>query len=185
MKHVVAILMLLILVVGCAPSGNTATSQPPTPVTVDKNTQVPAVDTRVSALENELANCQSTNIKLQKQIDQSASAGNTPSIKEPASGDYGSYNMNSDKPGLQYPNKYLTWDIALMSCGAYERCMLSTALTNNHPNLTITDVTINGVSIGTEESIVTINPGQTFKGTKSLPMPKVVDYQVILRWVWK
>ena len=44
MKYVMAILMLLILVVGCAPSGNTATSQPQTPVTFDnKSTQVPPI----------------------------------------------------------------------------------------------------------------------------------------------
>jgi len=42
MKYVVAILMLLILIVGCAPSGNTVTSQPQTPVSVDnQSAQVP------------------------------------------------------------------------------------------------------------------------------------------------
>jgi len=45
-KYVIAILMLLILIVGCAPSGNAATSQPQTPVTVDnKSTQVPPAST--------------------------------------------------------------------------------------------------------------------------------------------
>ena len=43
MKHVIAILMLLILVVGCAPSGNTGPSQPQMPVAVDNKTQVPPI----------------------------------------------------------------------------------------------------------------------------------------------
>jgi PBP1b-binding outer membrane lipoprotein LpoB len=107
MKHVTAILMLLILMIGCSPSGNTATSQSQTPVTdTGKSAQPPAVDSiskaRISSLESELAKCQSINTNLQKQIDQLAAANNIPSVKEPVSGDSGSYTMKSDKPGLQY-----------------------------------------------------------------------------------
>jgi hypothetical protein len=178
--------------VGCAPSGNAAPSQPQTPAVVDsKSTQVPPVDndsiakTKISSLESALANCQSNNLKLQKQIDQSASAVNTPAIKEPVSGDSGSYNMKSDKPGLQYPNKYLVWDIVDIDCAAWDRLKLNSALINNHPTLAITNVTINYDSIGSPGVNAKIDPGQTFTGTKNLPMPKVVDYQVTLRWVWQ
>ncbi len=189
MKYVMAILMLLILMVGCAPAANNAASPPKTPVTsVNQSSQVQpasndsAAQAKISSLESELAACQSANIKLQKQIDQSTAA--LPA-KEPVSGDAGFYVMTFDKPGLQYPNKYLVWDITGLDCGAFERCTLKSALTNNHPTLAMTNVTVNDESIGSEGTNATIKPGDTFTNTKNIPMPKVVNYQMTLRWVWQ
>ena len=189
MKYIVAVLALLILMVGCAP---VATSQPITPVPeVNKSSQVQPINNdsvtqaRIRSLETELANSQSTNIKLQKQIDQSASASNTPSVKEPVSGDSGVYYMKSDQPGLQYPNKYLVWDILAMDCTPFKQCKLNSRLINNHPTLAMTNVTINNESIGSAGTTATIKPGETFTNTKNLLMPMVVDYQVVLRWVWQ
>lgn len=181
MKYVMAILMLLILMVGCAPAGNKVVSPQPVPV-VDNSS---ILTTRISTLESELATCQSTNMKLQKQIDISAGTYNAPSSKEPASGDSGVYYLQSDKIGLQYPNKYLTWDILGVDCTPFQQFTLNTSLTNSHPNLAMTNVTVNDEPVGSAGTISMINPGQTFTFTKTLPMPKVVDYQVVLRWVWQ
>jgi TolA-binding protein len=192
MKYIMAVLMLLILMVGCAPSSNSATSQPITPVPeVNKSSQVQPMNNdsvtqaRIRSLETELANFQSTNIKLQKQIDQLASANNTPPVKEPVSGDSGVYYMKSDQPGLQYPNKYLVWDILAMECTPFKQCKLNSRLINNHPALAMTNVTVNAESIGSAGTSANIKPGETFTNTKNLPMPMVVDYQVVLRWVWQ
>ena len=192
MKYVMSVLTLLILMVGCAPSGNIAASQPVTPVTdVNKSSQAQPInkdsvtEARIRSLETELANFQSTNIKLQKQIDQLASASDTASLKEPVSGDSGVYYMKSDRPGLQYPNKYLVWDILAMECTPFKQCKLNSVLTNNHPTLAMTNVTINTKPIGSAETTANIKPGDTFTNTKSLPMPMVVDYQVVLRCVWQ
>jgi hypothetical protein len=192
MKHVMAILILLILMVGCAPSGNNAATAPIVPVTgVNQGSQAQpagndsAAQARISALESGLANCQALNAKLQKQIDQSAAAANVPSAKEPVSGDPGFYSMKFDKPSLLYPNKYLVWDITGLDCGAFERCTLKFALTNNHPTLAMTNITINDDSVGSTGTNARINPGDTFTNTKNLAMPKVVNYQVNLRWVWQ
>jgi hypothetical protein len=191
----VAVLVVIPMFVSCTPSIQT----PPLIAVDDKSEQDPSADdysiakTRIVSLESELANCQSININLQKQIDQSASASDTLTAKEPVSGDTGSYNMIGDKPGMQYPNKYLVWDINSMSCGYSQEvngfggnnCRLMSTVKNNHPTLAITDVTINGDSIGSTGTNATINPGEAFTNTKNLPIPKVVDYQVTLRWVWK
>ncbi len=192
MKHVMAILILLILVAGCAPAGNNAATAPSTPVTgVNQGSQAQpagsdsAAQERIRSLESDLASCQSLNARLQKQIDQSAAAANVPSAKAPVSGDPGFYSMKFDRPGLLYPNKYLVWDITGLDCGAFERCTLKSALTNNHPTLAMTNVTINDDSIGSSGTNAVINPGETFINTKNLPMTKVVDYQVTLRWVWQ
>jgi hypothetical protein len=192
MKHIMAILILLILMAGCAPSGNNAASAPVTPVTgVNQGSQVQPASTdsaaqaRISSLESDLAACQSLNAKLQKQIDQSAAAANMPSSKAPVAGDAGFYSMKFDRPGLLYPNKYLVWDITGLDCGAFERCTLKSALTNNHPTLAMTNVTINDESVGSAGTSARINPGETFINTKNLPMTKVVDYQVTLRWMWQ
>lgn len=181
-------MILLILAVGCAPAANNAASAPKAPVAdSSKVTQAPPADcsalqARITFLEGELANSQALNSKLQKQLDQSAAA--VPA-KEPVSGDQGSYSMKYDKPALQYPNKYLVWDITGLDCGSFERCTLKSALTNNHPTLTMTNVTINDESIGSAGTNATIKPGETFINTKNLPAPKVVDYQMTLRWVWQ
>jgi hypothetical protein len=190
MKHFMAILILLILVAGCAPVGKNAATAPITPVPgVNQGSQAQPADSaaqaRIKSLESDLASCQSLNAKLQKQIDQSAAAANVPSAKAPVSGDPGFYSMKFDRPGLLYPNKYLVWDITGLDCGAFERCTLKSALTNNHPTLAMTNVTINDDSIGSSGTNAVINPGETFINTKNLPMTKVVDYQVTLRWVWQ
>jgi hypothetical protein len=192
MKHVMAILILLIMVAGCAPAGNNAAPAPNTPGTgVNQGSQAQpagsdnAAQARIKSLESDLASCQSLNAKLQKQIDQSAAAANVPSAKAPVSGDAGFYSMTFDKPGLLYPNKYLVWDITGLDCGAFERCTLKSALTNNHPTLAMTNITINDDSIGSSGTNAVINPGETFVNTKNLPMTKVVNYQVTLRWVWQ
>ena len=190
MKHFMAILILLILVAGCAPAGNNAAPTPNTPGTgVNQGSQAQPADSaaqaRIKSLESDLASCQSLNAKLQKQIDQSAAAANVPSAKAPVSGDAGFYSMTFDKPGLLYPNKYLVWDITGLDCGAFERCTLKSALTNNHPTLAMTNITINDDSIGSSGTNAVINPGETFINTKNLPMTKVVNYQVTLRWVWQ
>jgi len=189
MKYVMAILMLLILTVGCAPAANNAASPPKTPVTVvNQGSQVQptsndsVAQAKISSLESELAACQSANSKLQKQIDQSTAA--LPA-KEPVSGDPGFYVMTFDKPGLQYPNKYMVWDITGLDCGAFERCTLKSALTNNHPTLAMTNVTVNDESLGSEGTNAKINPGDSLINTKNIPMPKAVNYQITLRWVWQ
>ena len=88
MKHAIAILILLILMVGCAPAGNNAASPPKAPVAgVNQGSQAQPVVTdnaaqaRISSLESDLANCQALNAKLYKQIDQSAAATIVPSNK--------------------------------------------------------------------------------------------------------
>ena len=192
MKYVMAILMLVILVAGCAPAVNNAASPPKTPV-ADTSKIIPvqpavndsAAQARISSLESDLANCQAANIKLQNQIDQSAAAANIPSTKEPAPGDPGIYSLTFDKPGLQYPNKYLVWDITGLDCGAFDRCTLKSALTNNHPTLAMTNVTVNDESLGSEGTNAKINPGNSLINTKNIPMPKAVNYQITLRWVWQ
>lgn len=194
-----AVVMLLIMMLGCAPADNTVTIQQQTPVAVDnKSIQVPPVDdysiekTRIVSLESELANCQSTNIKLQKQIDQSASAYHTPTIKEPVSGDSGFYAMKG-QGGPQNPDKYITWNIQDLSCSAgagmhtTNACYMRASVTNNHPNMALTNITVNGLSIESAGSDygLKINAGEQATFTKSLPISGIVDFQIRLGWVWQ
>ena len=192
MKHLMAIVILLVLTLGCAPSGNAATGQPQ--ATVPDGGTGAAVQTagdcsvekaRISSLESQLAACQSANSRLQKQVDQAAAAGGTATAKEPVSGDAGSYTMKFDKPGLQYPNKYLVWDITGLDCGSFDSCTLKSALSNNHPTLAMTKVTVNDDSLGAASIEARIGPGETLVNTKNLVMPKVLNYQITLRWVWQ
>ena len=81
MKYVIAILMLLVLMVGCAPAANNAAGPPKTPVSsVNQGSQVQsasndsAAQAKITLLESQLADCQAANVKLQKQIDQSTAA---------------------------------------------------------------------------------------------------------------
>lgn len=190
MKYLMASLVLLVLVLGCSPAGNLAPSQPQKPAApTGQNAQPPVDDSaaksRISGLESQLAACQSTNTSLQGQIDRLAAASNVISTKEPVAGDIFTYNMKGDKPGLQYPNKYVVWDILAMECSPFEQCKLNSRLINNHPTLAMTNITINNQSAGSEGTSATITHGQSFTNTKSIAMPNVVDYQVTLRWVWQ
>jgi len=184
----VAVLVLIPMFGGCTPS-----TQAPPPITVDnKGTQVPIIDTRISSLESELANCQSINVNLQKQIDQSASASNAPTLKEPVSGESVSYTMQG-QGGPQNAGKYVTWNVSDLQSSysnfptSATTCAssMSATVTNNHPNLAMTNVTVNGLTAGPVLSDVTINPGQTLTFKKSVPIPGIVDFQIQLAWVWK
>jgi hypothetical protein len=200
MKYVMAICILLVLLVGCEPSGNTAPSHPQKPTTVDnKSVQLPIADdssllkTKIDSLEKELASCQASNINLQNRLDHYAPTYG-PDMREPMSGDSGSYNLRGDRPSTQNPSNYIVWQVSSFDAGYANTtyagnpsngCSMTATITNNHPTFALTKVTINGDSVASPGTTVTIRPGESFTFVKKLSVPTIVDYQVTLNWTWQ
>jgi hypothetical protein len=158
----------------------------------DTNAEYDSSITKINSLENELANCKAANLNLQKPIEPKQAA-TTSTIKEPVSGDVGFYNMKGTGEYTQYPDKYLVWNLEDVQCAylvkgmsASTRCTIISFITNNHPSLTLTNITLNGVPIEIAGgSPIKVSPQEKIALLRGVLMTRPIDYQITLGWRWE
>lgn len=146
--------------------------------------------TDYQSLERQFINYQSS--VIQSQIEQSQSTvPSLPEIKEPVSGDWETY-VYDDICGSPH-SKYIEWDIFSIQCGVPSAkggdlpfCSISTTVTNHHPNLSVADISINGIEIASANPCaIRIDPNRNCTFVKSIPLDKYINQQLVLKWRWQ
>lgn len=155
-----------------------------------RNAEYDTLQSSYTDLETKFRNCQSANIqtKIGQILPEAIHA-----VKEPAPDDWETYIY--EDPCGSIPPKYIEWKFNDIQCGTARTdksrqtlpfCMITSTITNNHPTLSIVDISINDVTIASANPCATrIDSNQNCTSIKSVELAGYISQKLILKWRWQ